>query len=118
MIRLVSLAALAVAIASPAMAFDAKFNVGVGQLQSSSTGNAAGGGVSIGGSSAHQDAASGGSAGAQLQVKPAGVTVLTSQTSAFGANQSSHGLAGGLSFGGTQNTSAGSWAGLAGVLKF
>ena len=118
MIRLVSLAALAVAIASPAMAFDAKFNVGTGQLASQSQGSAGGGGASILNGSAHQDAASVGSAGAQLQVKPSGVTVLTQQSSAFSANQSSHGLAGGLSFGGTQNVSQGTWSGLAGVLKF
>ena len=120
MIRLVSLAALAVAIASPAFAFDIKANVGIGQLASQSTGQCrqrrrrrrwqA---------SAHQDAASVGSAGAQLQVKPSGVTVLTSAEQqhqrqpvfAFGLNA-------GLSFGGTQNASAGSWAGLAGALKF
>lgn len=118
MIRLVSLVVLATAIAAPAMAFDAKGNVGIGTLQSGTIGGAAGGGASIGNGSAHQDAASVGSAGAQLQIKPSGVTVLTQQSSAFSANQSSTKNAGGLSFGGTFNAASGSWAGIGGALKF
>lgn len=118
MIRLVSLAALAVAIASPAFAFDIKANVGVGQLVSQSQGNAVSGGVGAIAGVGHQDAASAGTAGAQLQVKPSGVTVLTQQNSATSTNQAAFGLNAGLSFAGTQNASAGSWAGLAGALKF
>lgn len=118
MIRFASIVALATIVAAPAFAFEVKGNVGIAGLQSSTTGNAAGGGAAIIAGVSHQDAASIGSAGAQLQVKPSGVTVLTQQSSAFSANQGALGLAGGLSFGGTQNSAAGSWTGLAGALKF
>jgi hypothetical protein len=118
MIRLISLVALATAIAAPAMAFDAKGNIGIGTLQSGSVGGVAGGGASIGNGAAHQDATAVGSAGAQLQIKASGPTVLTQQSSAFSANQSSTKNAGGLSFGGTFNTASGSWAGIGGALKF
>lgn len=115
---LVTAAVVLAAISGPAMALDAVGNFGVGSLSSSSVGGAAGGGMSMLNGGSHQDAASLGSAGAQLTIKPSGVTVLTQQSSAFSANQSSHGLAGGLSFGGTQNVSQGTWSGLAGVVKF
>ena len=118
MIRLVSLAALAVAIASPAFAFDIKANVGVGQLVSQSQGNSLSGrdGAIAGGG--HQDEASAATAGAQLQVKPSGVTVLTFSRTATLQHQPGRlrPLNAGLSFAGTQNASAGSWAGLAGAL--
>lgn len=116
--KFVSLAALLVAISAPAMAFDAKGNVGIGTLQSQSQGSAVSGGIAGLAGISHQDAASAGTAGAQLTIKPSGVTVLTQQNSATNTNQAALGLAGGFSFAGTQNVSNGAWTGIGGALKF
>ena len=118
--KFVSLAALlaGIALAPAAHAFEIKGNVGVGQLQSQSQGSAVSGGIAGLAGISHQDAASAGTAGAQLQIKPSGVTVLTQQNSATSTNQAALGLAGGFSFAGTQNVSNGAWTGIGGALKF
>jgi hypothetical protein len=116
--RFVSLAALMVAISAPAYAFEIKGNAGIGQLQSGSQGVSTSGGIGAIVGVGHQDAASAGTAGAQLQIKPSGVTVLTQHTTATSTNQAALGLNGGFSFAGSQSGAAGQWAGIGGALKF
>lgn len=118
--KIVSLIALVagMAVASNAHAFDLKANVGIGQLQSTSQGASQSGGVGAIIGAGHQDAASAGTAGAQLQIKPSGVTVLTQHTTATSTNQAALGLNAGFSVAGSQSGAAGQWAGIGGALKF
>lgn len=117
---IVSLAAIlaGIALVAPAHAGEIKGNIGAGSLSSISTGGAAGGGAAALAGYSNQAAASVGSAGAQLTIKPNGVTLLTQQSSQFNATQLAVGLAGGTSFGGTYNQGTGNWAGFGGALHY